>query len=64
VALVGDKFDAHDFIPQVAASGAAAVVVSKINPAWGALPCAVIEVGDTLVALQNMARGYRQHHAR
>lgn len=62
VALVGDKFDAHDFIPQVAASGAAAVVVSKINPAWGALPCAVIEVGDTLVALQNMARGYRQHH--
>ncbi|MDB6003419.1 MAG: UDP-N-acetylmuramoyl-tripeptide--D-alanyl-D-alanine ligase [Prosthecobacter sp.] len=63
VALVGDKFDAHDFIPQVAASGAAAVVVSKINPAWGKLPCAVIEVGDTLLALQNMARGYRDHHA-
>lgn len=63
VALVGDKFDAHDFIPQVAASGAAAVVVSKINPAWGALPCAVIEVGNTLLALQNMARGYRDHHA-
>lgn len=63
VALVGDKFDAHDFIPQVAAAGAAAVVVSKINPAWGALPCAVIEVGDTLLALQSMARGYREHHA-
>ena len=63
VALVGDKFDAHDFIPQVAAAGAAAVVVSKVNPAWGELPCAVIEVGDTLLALQNMARGYRQHHA-
>ncbi|MFO1484776.1 MAG: UDP-N-acetylmuramoyl-tripeptide--D-alanyl-D-alanine ligase [Verrucomicrobiaceae bacterium] len=62
VALVGDKFDAHDFIPQVAAAGAAAVIVSKINPAWGTLPCAVIEVGDTLVALQNMAGGYRQHH--
>jgi UDP-N-acetylmuramoyl-tripeptide--D-alanyl-D-alanine ligase len=62
VALVGDKFDAHEFIPQVAAAGAAAVVVSKINPAWGALPCAVIEVGDTLVALQQMARGYRLHH--
>lgn len=62
VALVGDKFDAHDFIPQVAAAGVAAVVVSKVNPAWGALPCAVIEVGDTLVALQQMARGYRQHH--
>ena len=38
VALVGDKFDAHDFIPQVAAAGAAAVVVSRINPAWGTLP--------------------------
>ena len=63
VALVGDKFDAHDFIPQVAASGAAAVVVSKINPAWGTLPCAVIEVGDTLLALQHMARGYREHHS-
>ncbi len=63
VALVGDKFDAHDFIPQAADAGVAAVVVSKINPAWGSLPCAVIEVGDTLIALQNMARGYRQHHA-
>ncbi|HRH95843.1 MAG TPA: Mur ligase family protein, partial [Prosthecobacter sp.] len=63
VALVGDKFDAHDFVPQVAAAGAAAVVVSKVNPAWGTLPCAVIEVADTLLALQNMARGYRDHHA-
>lgn len=63
VALVGEKFDAHDFIPQVAAAGAAAVVVSKVKPEWGALPCAVIEVGDTLLALQRMARGYRQHHA-
>ena len=63
VALVGDKFDAHDFIPQVAAAGAAAVVVSRINPAWGTLPCAIIEVGDTLLALQHMARGYRDHHA-
>jgi len=62
VALVGDKFDAHDFIPQVAAAGAAAVVVSKVNPAWGALPCVVIEVSDTLLALQDIARGYRQHH--
>jgi UDP-N-acetylmuramoyl-tripeptide--D-alanyl-D-alanine ligase len=63
VALVGDKFDAHDFIPQVAAAGAAAVVVSRIDPAWGTLPCAVIEAGDTLLALQNMARGYREQHA-
>lgn len=63
VALVGDKFDAHEFIPQVAAAGAAAVVVSRVSPDWGPLPCAVIEVGDTLLALQRMARGYRQLHA-
>jgi UDP-N-acetylmuramoyl-tripeptide--D-alanyl-D-alanine ligase len=63
VALTGDKFDAHDFVPQVATAGAAAVVVSKVSPAWGTLPCAVIEVTDTLLALQNMARGYREHHA-
>lgn len=62
VALVGEKFDAHDFIQQVANAGAAAVVVSKINPAWGVLPCAVIEVSDTLVALQQMARAYRLTH--
>ncbi len=62
LALVGDKFDAHDFIPQAAAAGAAAVVVSKIDPAWGPLPCPVIEVADTLTALQQMARGYRLHH--
>lgn len=62
VALVGEKFDAHDFIPQVANAGAAAVVVSKTNPSWAALPCAVIEVGDTLVALQQMARAYRLTH--
>lgn len=62
VALVGEKFDAHDFIPQVVSAGAAAVVVSKMQPAWGTLACVVIEVGDTLIALQSMARGYRRHH--
>ncbi len=64
VALVGDKFDAHDFIPEVAAAGAAAVVISRTKPAFRLPPsCAVIEVGDTLLALQYMARGYREHHA-
>ena len=63
VALVGDKFDAHDFIPQVAAAGAGAVVVSKFDPTWSTLPCPVLQVPDTLVALQDIARGYRQQHA-
>lgn len=62
VALVGDKFDAHDFIPQVMAAGAAAVVVSRVDPAWPSSGCAILEVEDTLVALQDMARGYRAWH--
>jgi UDP-N-acetylmuramoyl-tripeptide--D-alanyl-D-alanine ligase len=62
VALVGERFDAHDFLPQVAAQGAAAVVVSCKLAGWEELPCAVIEVADTLVALQDMARGYRCLH--
>jgi len=62
VALAGDKFDAHNFIPQVMAAGAAAVVVSRTEPSWGSDACAVIEVKDTLLALQDMARGYRAWH--
>lgn len=60
VALVGDRFDGHEFIAQVAAAGAAAVLVSKM-PA-GPLLCAVIEVRDTLVGLQHLARCYREWH--
>lgn len=64
VALSGDRFDAHDFIPQVIAAGAAAVVVSRVDAAWnaGGESCALIEVADTLLGLQNMARGYRAWH--
>lgn len=62
VALVGDRFDAHAFIPQVAAAGAAAVVVNRVDPAWLSLPCAIIQVPDTLKALQDVARGYRAWH--
>lgn len=57
VAIVGEKFDAHDFLPQVAQAGAAAVIVSKA-PAQP-LPCAVIEVHDTIKALQDLASHYR-----
>ena len=62
VALSGDKFDAHVFIPQVMAAGAAAVVVSRVNPQWPKGDCAVMCVPDTLLALQDMARGYRAWH--
>lgn len=60
VALVGEKFDAHDFVPQVAQAGAAAVIVSRLPENVEALGCSVIEVPDTLLALQQLARAYRE----
>ncbi len=50
VALAGERFDAHDFLDQAVASGAAGVVVSNVDKARG-LGVPVFEVSDTLVAL-------------
>ena len=55
VALVGERFDAHDFVADAVAAGAHAVVVSR--PV--AIPNAdvpVYLVDDTLVALADLAR--------
>jgi UDP-N-acetylmuramoyl-tripeptide--D-alanyl-D-alanine ligase len=60
IALVGERFDAHDFVAQVAHDGAAAVVVSRMPAHAEDLGCAVILVPDTLLALQNLARAYRE----
>lgn len=57
VTLVGEKFDAHDFLPQVAEAGAAVIIASKLPSQ--PLACPVIEVSDTLVALQKLAATYR-----
>lgn len=59
-ALKGEKFDAHDFIPQVAQAGAAAVIVSRPPEVPVSTGCAVILVEDTLVAMQNLARHQRR----
>ncbi len=59
IALVGDHFDAHDYIAQVAGAGAAAVIVSRA-PAAPLPGCAVIVVPDTLLALQQLARQHRR----
>ncbi len=61
VALKGDKFDAHDFLPQVIAAGAAAVMVEQ-GRGVASDTCTMLEVSDTLLGLQNMARGYRAWH--
>ncbi|MGV8073919.1 MAG: UDP-N-acetylmuramoyl-tripeptide--D-alanyl-D-alanine ligase [Syntrophobacteraceae bacterium] len=66
VALSGERFDAHDFIPNALTKGIAAVVVSRplaeLNiPA--ASEIAVIRVPDTLYALGELARYRRNQYS-
>ena len=57
VALVGERFDAHDFLPKAVETGAGALLVScSVDGVKGP----VIEVDDTLTGLQQLAKGYRQ----
>ena len=58
VALVGEKFDGHDFVESSVEKGAAAVVVSR--PLKGKLKVPVFEVADTLVALGQLASAWRR----
>ncbi|HPC83516.1 MAG TPA: UDP-N-acetylmuramoyl-tripeptide--D-alanyl-D-alanine ligase [Thermoanaerobaculaceae bacterium] len=57
VALPGARVDGHDFVPQAAAGGAAAALVTRALDV--ALPR--ILVGDTLAALGALARHERAH---
>ncbi len=55
VALVGERFDAHDFLEAAIAAGAGAVVASRADAATGAsVPTFVVD--DTLVALGDLGR--------
>lgn len=47
VALVGERFDAHDFLTEAVAKGASGLVVSRVEAAAG-LGVPVFEVRDTL----------------
>jgi UDP-N-acetylmuramoyl-tripeptide--D-alanyl-D-alanine ligase len=60
VALHGDRYDAHDYLAEVGRSGAAAVLVHRLPTGWQNLGCSIIEVSDTLVALQKLAREHRR----
>ena len=60
VALKGERFDAHDFLPEVAQQGASAVLVSRSPGDWR-LPA--LRVADTRVALGALARGWRRKFA-
>lgn len=58
VALIGDKFDAHEFLADAVKNGAAGVVASNVARARG-LGVPVFEVSDTLAALGALGR-YRR----
>ena len=60
VALKGEKFDGHDYLPQLARIPKIAAVVSRPEVAddYRAMP--LCEVEDTLVALGDLARYHRQ----
>ncbi len=58
VALRGDRFDGHDFIPDALARGAGGLVVSVAPATLPPIP--VWQVEDTLHALGELARAYRE----
>lgn len=57
VALKGDRFDAHDFLSEVAARGASAVLAAHLPDDWTA-PALLVQ--DTRAALGALARGWRR----
>lgn len=57
VALVGEKFDAHDFLADVIAQGAAALVLQRVPDDLG-IPA--LQVSDTRIALGQIANGWRR----
>jgi UDP-N-acetylmuramoyl-tripeptide--D-alanyl-D-alanine ligase len=57
VALRGERFDAHDFLDEVAAKGVAAVVVERV-PEGLKVPALVVP--DTRIALGEIARFWRR----
>lgn len=59
VALVGDRFDAHDFLSGAIAAGARALVVSRESVSED-LRVPVYFVDDTLLALGDLARFQRE----
>lgn len=59
IPLKGERFDAHDFIPQALENGAKAVLVQRWDGEFSH-GVQVIQVKDTLKALQGLAGYYRR----
>ena len=60
VALVGERFDAHDFLSDVAKEGAGAALISNQDKCPADLPA--ICVSNTRVGLGNLAKAWRANH--
>ncbi len=61
VALVGEKFDGHNFLEGVCQQGAIGAVVSKpVTDASQLTPPIIVQVNDTLVALGDIANCHRR----
>ncbi|MFA5155869.1 MAG: UDP-N-acetylmuramoyl-tripeptide--D-alanyl-D-alanine ligase [Candidatus Omnitrophota bacterium] len=59
IAIKGDKFDGHDFIPQALKKGASCVIACAIQKPSAAGRATFIEVNDTQKALAGIARALR-----
>ena len=60
-ALRGDNFDGHQFIEEALSKGAAGLIVSSSTAEiYEAGEVPVIKVEDTLIALQKLAKWYRE----
>ncbi|MGC8797312.1 MAG: UDP-N-acetylmuramoyl-tripeptide--D-alanyl-D-alanine ligase [candidate division WOR-3 bacterium] len=60
IALVGKRFDGHQFVAEAVRNGAGAVMVSNLNFSRDAGSVPVIRVVDTKKGLLDFARWYRQ----
>lgn len=59
IPIIGENFDGHDYINDAISNGASACLWSKENPIPD-INFPIILVDDTLDALQNLAKNYRQ----
>lgn len=64
IALKGDQFDAHNFVPQAVQAGAAVLLVHEWRDAWQPFTAQAtfLKVSDTLLALQAFAQVWRRQH--
>ncbi|QWE20779.1 UDP-N-acetylmuramoyl-tripeptide--D-alanyl-D-alanine ligase [Polynucleobacter sp. AP-Kolm-20A-A1] len=60
IALTGDRFDAHDFLSDVAQAGAAAALISNVEKCPSSLPG--VSVPNTRIALGELAKAWRLKH--